>query len=93
MERWRLDTFKSLLGHTVGAKELSGENECEFQVSEVIESTSLGEDWESFSVMFTSDREIGQGNVEINHAEHGSITVFLNPKSETEHEAVFNYQL
>lgn len=93
MDRWRLDIFKSLLGQTVTVKDLSGENECEFQVSEVVESSSLGEGWESFSVMFSSDREIGQGSVEITHAEHGNTTVFLNPKSETQHEAIFNYQI
>ena len=93
MKTWRLDTFKSLIGEAVMAKELDGDGQCELQVSEVNESTSLGEGWESFSVILTCDRLLSQGSVDISHAEHGDTTVFLNPKSNTEHEAVFNYQV
>lgn len=93
MKTWRLDTFKSLVGDTILAKELEGEGQCELKVSEVNESKSLGEGWEAFSVILTSDNELGQGSVDVSHSEHGDTTLFLNPKSNTEHEAIFSYQV
>ena len=93
MEKWRLEQFKSLLGQTLLAKELEGNATFELKVSEVIESQSLGDGWESFSVLFNSDYELTQGSVEFTHSDYGNATVFLNPKSETEYEAIFNYQL
>ena len=91
--RWRLDTFQSLLGQTLVAKGLEGEGTCQMTVIEVTESHSLGEGWESFSVIFSCDKDIGQGSLNVSHDDHGEATIFINPKSETEHEAVFNYQL
>jgi hypothetical protein len=93
MEKWRLEQFQFLLGQTLVAKELNGDSECELQVSEVNESKSLGEGWESFSVIFIGDREMTQGSLEFTHSDYGNTTVFLNPKSETEYEAVFSYQI
>jgi len=94
MKAWRLDTFQSMLGDTLIANELNNSDaKCELKVNEVIESKSLGEGWETFSVILGSDQLIGQGSVEIQHEEYGSTTVFLNPKSNTEHEAIFSYQL
>lgn len=93
MKAWRLDTFKSLIGDAVLAKEVDGEGQCELYVSEVNESKSLGEGWESFSVILTSDNLLNQGSVAVSHSEYGDTTFFLNPKSNTEHEAIFSYQL
>jgi hypothetical protein len=93
MKTWNLDTFKSLIGETVLAKELEGESQCELKISEVNESKSLGEGWEAFSVILTSDVELGQGSVDVSHSEYGDTTVFLNPKSINEHEAIFSYQV
>lgn len=93
MKIWNLDTFNSLVGETILAKELEGEGHCKLKVSEVNESKSLGEGWEAFSVILTSDVQLGQGNVDVSHSEYGDITLFLNPKSNTEHEAIFSYQV
>ena len=95
MDNWRLDTFKSLLGQSLRATPIDGEagGECLFEVSEVIESTSLGEGWESFSVILKSNETVSQGSLNL-HAENiGETMVFLTPKSEDEYEAIFNYQL
>lgn len=93
MKIWRLDTFKSLIGDTILANELEGGGHRELKVSEVNESKSLGEGWEAFSVILTTDRELGQGSVGVSHSEYGDTTLFLNPKSNTEYEAIFSYQV
>ena len=93
MEKWRLEKFKTLIGQPLKAAELEGEQSCEMLVSDVIESHSLGEGWESFSVTFQCDQQVDQGCFEFSHDEHGSTTLFVSPSSETELEAVFNYQL
>lgn len=93
MKTWKLETFKSLIGETVLAKVLEGEGQCELTVCEVNESNSLGEGWEAFSVILTSEVLLGQGSVNISHSDHGDTTLFLNPKSNIEHEAIFSYQV
>ncbi len=94
MEKWRLDRFNSLLGQTLKAKEINGNGECDVQVTEVIESTSAPEGWEAFSVIMKCEASsIEQGSLEFSHEEFGTTTVFVTPKSETELESVFSYDL
>ena len=95
MQVWRLEQFKSLVGQSVSASVLGSEIEpaIEMKVVDVVESTSLGEGWESFSVQLKFEEEIGQGNYQFEHDEHGKVGVFITPHSETEGEAVFSYQL
>jgi hypothetical protein len=95
MNRWRLDRFKSLIGQTLTARELDSDNKYELKVTEVIESTSVGEGWESFAVIMqcADSSVIEQGCLEFSHESYGVTTLFVNSKSETEFEAVFNYEL
>jgi len=93
MDIWRLEAFKTLIGQSLTATELGGEGSCELKVLEVNESTSLGEGWESFSVILESDVPVKQGSLECSHEAHGVSVLFLTPKSENQLEAIFNYEL
>jgi len=93
MEKWRLETFKSMIGESLVATELEGTNSCHLKVAEVNEYDSLGDGWESFSVIFHCDEAIGQGSLEIHHDSYPSTVVFLTPKTSNELEAIFNYEI
>jgi len=90
---WRLSTFKSLVGQSVVASELQSENSCNLEIIEVIESNHLGEGWETFSVIFKCELPIEQGSLALRHDDHGSMVAFLSPKSDTELESVFSYDI
>lgn len=94
MEKWRLDRFNSLVGQTLKATELEGDSECDIQVTEVIESTSAPDGWEAFSVIMKCEPlSIEQGSLKFSHEEFGTTVLFVTPKSETELESVFSYDL
>jgi len=67
MEIWRLDMFKTLIGQSLTATQPEGEGSYELRVLEVNEFTSLGEGWESFSVILESDTQLEQGSLECFH--------------------------
>jgi len=93
MQVWRLDKFKSLIGQTLSASVTDQQGAVEVQVISVHQSNCLGEDWESFSVVFICSEQLQQGSYQLSHDEYGNMDVFMSPNSENEAEAVFNYQL
>jgi len=93
MQVWRLEQFKSLVGQTLLASVLDTGGNVKMKVVDVIESNCLGEKWESFSVVFNFEEQIQQGSYQLEHDDYGQYEVFISPNSESEAEAVFNYEL
>jgi len=93
MQVWRLERFKSLVGQTLLVSALESDSRVKMKVVDVIESNCLGEKWESFSVVFGFKEQIQQGSYQLEHDDYGKFDVFISPNSESEAEAVFNYEL
>lgn len=93
MDVWRLEKFQTLVGQTVELSDLEASSKCDVTITEVVESNSLGEGWESFSVVMNTEADIEQGTFVLSHTELGSTTLFITANSASELESIFNLDL
>jgi hypothetical protein len=82
---FRVDTFQPLLNDTFIYRDASGVPH-ELRLSQVEAGKSIGDLFESFTLVFRSAREVSfqQGHYLLEHKEHGDFPLFLVPSATLE---------
>ncbi|WDE05958.1 hypothetical protein SG34_003235 [Thalassomonas viridans] len=89
MDAYNYQQLSQLLGETVQVSDQQG-NQVDFKIAEVNKGQLDGEQWEAFSVIYTSDTpmNISQGTYRFSHQAFGEIDLFLSPNSAAEFETI-----
>ncbi|WP_404392372.1 DUF6916 family protein [Pseudoalteromonas phenolica] len=91
MEQFNAKVLTELLGQTVDITDSVGSG-VTLTVSEVVESSMNGDEWEAFSVYLTGEESfhISQGTYKVAHSAFGERDLFISPKSPVEYEIIIN---
>ncbi|WDD98525.1 DUF6916 family protein [Thalassomonas actiniarum] len=89
MDAYNYQQLSQLIGEAVQVSDQQG-NQVSLKIIEVNKGQLDGEQWEAFSVIYTSDEamNISQGTYRFSHQAFGQIDLFLSPNSAVEFETI-----
>lgn len=91
MDDYNFDQLSKIIGEPVQVSDKLG-NKVELKITEVNKGSLDGDEWESFSVIYTSNENLSipQGTYDFYHQAFDTKVLFLSPNSAFEYETVIN---